>query len=220
MTDIQLPAGAPGRHEEMGGPGQPARQPGIGDSDLATLAGVAAVVFPLVYFASELVEVAQGNFTTGRLALTYLGETGIVFAVLGLYAVQRPAIGRLGLYGALAYAYASMFFTSTVVYALTAGSKNWAAVTHVFGGWFTLHGAIMVIGGLAFGLAVIKAAVLPRWTAACLMAGVVLVAAAAGMSTAVRAEAAALPQAAFVGIGVMVLQERWRARKLRAIGGR
>ena len=53
MTDIQLPAGPPRRREEMGGPGQPAREPGIGDSDLATLAGVAAVVFPLVYFASS-----------------------------------------------------------------------------------------------------------------------------------------------------------------------
>ena len=59
-----------------------------------------------------------------------------------------------------------------MVYALTAGSKNWAAVTHVFGAWFTLHGAIMVALAWAFGLAVIQAAVLPRWTAACLMAGV------------------------------------------------
>jgi len=216
MTDTQLPVGPPRRHE-IGGPGQPATQPAIGDSDLAWPAGVAAVVFPLVYFASELVEVAQGNFTTGRLALTYIGEAGIVFAVLGLYAVQRPRIGRLGLYGALAYAYSSVFFASTVVYALAAGSRNWAAVTSTFGGWFTLHGAIMVAGGLAFGLAVLQAAVLPRWTAACLMAGVVLVAAAAGMSTAVRAGAAALPQAAFVGMGVMVLRERWRTRTLRAI---
>ncbi len=204
----------------MGGPGQPANQPTIGDSDLATLAGVAAVVFPLVYFASELVEVAQGNFTTGRLALTYLGEAGIVFAVLGLYAAQRPRIGRLGLYGALAYAYASVFFASTVVYALTAGSKNWAAVTHVFGGWFTLHGAIMVIGGLAFGLAVIKAAVLPRWTAACLMAGVVLMAATAGHVHRGPGRGRCPAAGRLVGMGVMVLQERWRARKLRAIGAR
>jgi hypothetical protein len=105
MTDTQRPAGAPRRNSEMGGPGQPARQPAMGDSDLATLAGVAAVVFPLVYLASELVEVAQGNFTIARLALAYLGEAGIVFAVIGLYAVQRPRIGRLGLYGALACAY-------------------------------------------------------------------------------------------------------------------
>jgi hypothetical protein len=89
MTDIQLPPGAP-RREEMGGPGQPARQPTIGHSDLATLAGMAAVVFPLVYFASELVEVAQGNFTTGRLALTYLGEAGIV----SLSSACTPCSGR------------------------------------------------------------------------------------------------------------------------------
>jgi hypothetical protein len=217
MTDTQLSVGPPRHHDEIGGPGLPASQPTIGDSDLATLAGVAAVVFPLVYFASELVEVAQGNFTTARLALTYLGEAGIVFAVLGLYAVQRPRIGRLGLYGALAYAYSFVFFAATVIYALAAGSKTWAAVTGVFGGWLTLHGAIMVAGGLAFGWAVIKAAVLPWWTAACLMAGVVLVAATEGMPTAVRAGAAALPQAAFIGMGVMVLRERWRTRKLPAI---
>jgi hypothetical protein len=89
----------------------------------------------------------------------------------------------------------------------------------VFGGWLTLHGAIMVAGGLAFGLAVIKAAVLPRWTAVCLMAGVVLVAAAAGMPTAVRAGAAALPAAAFIGMGVMVLRERWRIRALCTVAG-
>jgi hypothetical protein len=220
MTDTQLPAGPPRRHYERGGPGQPARPPAIGDSDLATPAGLAAIVFPLVYFASELVEVAQGNFSTARLALAYLGEAGIAFAVLGLYAVQRPRIGRLGLYGALAYAYAFVFFASTVVYALAAGSRNWTAVTGVFGGWLTLHGAIMVAGGLAFGVAVIKTAVLPRWTAVCLMTGVVLVAAAAGMSTAVRAGAAALPQAAFIGMGVMVLRERWRIWKPPTIRAR
>jgi hypothetical protein len=215
MTDTPLSAGQPWRTDEIGGPGRPARHT-IGESDLATLAGVAAVVFPLVYFASELVEVAQGSFTTARLALTYLGEAGIVFTVLGLYAVQRPRIGRLGLYGALAYAYSFAFFASTVIYALAAGSNTWAAVTGVFGGWLTLHGAVMIAGGLMFGLAVVKTAALPRWTAACLMAGVVLVAATAGMSTVVRAGAAALPQAAFIGMGVMVLRERWRVRKLRA----
>jgi hypothetical protein len=174
-------------------------------------------VFPLVYFASELMEVAQGNFSTARLALAHIGEAGIPLVVIGLYAVQRPRIGRLGLYGALAYAYSFIFFASTVVYALAAGSRIWTAVTSAFGGWLTLHGAIMVIGGIAFGLAVIKTAVLPRWTGAGLMAGVVLVAAAAGMSDTVRAVAAALPQAAFIAMGVTVLRERWRIRKQRAI---
>jgi hypothetical protein len=210
VTDTQLPADASRRNGEAGGPNQLTRQPAAVDSDLAALAGIAAVVFPLVYFASELMEVAQGNFSTARLALAYIGEAGISLVVIGLYAVQRPRIGRLGLYGALAYAYSFLFFTSTVVYALAAGSKTWTAVTHVFGAWLTLHGAIMVAGGIAFGLAVIKTAVLPRWTGACLIVGVVLVAAAGGMSNTVRALAAALPAAAFVGMGVKVLQERWR----------
>jgi hypothetical protein len=39
-----------------------------------------------------------------------------------------------------------------------------------------IHGAVMVLAGLGFGVAVIRAKVLPRWTAVALMAGVVLVA--------------------------------------------
>ena len=120
---------APRRNDAIGGPDQITRQPAFGDSDLAGLAGMAAVVFPLVYFASGLVEVAaQGDFTTARLALAYIGEAGIALTVIGLYAVQRPRIGRLGLYGALAYAYSFAFFASTVVYALAAGSTNWKAL--------------------------------------------------------------------------------------------
>jgi hypothetical protein len=163
----------------MGGPDQVTRRPAVGDSDPATLVGIAARVFPLVYFGSELMEVAQGNFSTARLPLAYIGEAGISLTVIGLYVVQRPRIGLLGPYGALAYAYSFMFFASTVVYALAAESKNWTAVTNLFGGRLTLHGAIRVIGGIAFGLAVIKTAVLPCWSGACITIGVVLVTAAA-----------------------------------------
>lgn len=181
----------------------------VGNSDLVTLVAVAAVVFPIVYFVADLVEVAQGNFSTARLALAFIGESAIPLFVVGLYAVQRPHIGRLG-YGAFAYAYSFVFFTGTVVYALAAGSRNWKAVTDVFGGWFTVFGVIMVLGGIAFGLAVVKTARLPRWTGLCLIVGVVLVAAAAGMSNAVRTVAAAAPDAAFIGMGVTLLRERWR----------
>jgi hypothetical protein len=45
----------------------------------------------------------------------------------------------------------------------------------------TIHGAIMVIAGLAFGYAVIRARVLPRWTATALMTGVVFVAISQGL---------------------------------------
>ena len=181
------------------------RRPGT-SIDLRLLVGVTAICFTAVSLISDLVEVAQRNFSTFRLSLTYIGEAGIPLFVIGLYAVQRPRIGRLGLAGALAYAYAYVFFTSTVVYALVAGTRNWKALTQVFGGWMMLHRAIVVVGGVTFGLAVLKAGVLPRWTGACLMVGVVLVAAASGMSNLARTFAAAGPDAAFIGMGAALLR--------------
>lgn len=133
--------------------------------------GLAAVGFTAVYLISDLIEVAQGGFSTFRLSLTYAGEAAIPLFVIGLYAVQRPRIGRLGFFGAVAYAYSYVFFTSTVVYALIAWTPNYTALVKVFGAWMTVHGLIMLVGGLAFGLAVVRAGVLPRWTGVCLMAG-------------------------------------------------
>jgi hypothetical protein len=70
---------------------------------------------------------------------------------------------------------------------------------------------MMVIGGAAFGLASIKAEVLPRWTGMVLIIGVALIAATAGMSNGVRTAAAALPDVAFVGMGVALLRRHARA---------
>ncbi|MVU82825.1 hypothetical protein GPX89_37025 [Nocardia sp. ET3-3] len=168
--------------------------------------GVAAIGFTAIYFVSDLIEVGQGDFSTFRLVLTYIGEAGIPFFLLGLYAVQRGRIGVVGFFGALAYAYAYVFFTSTVVYALIARTRNWAALTEAFGVWMTIHGAILVLGGLCFGWGVMRAQVLPRWTGACLMIGVVLVAAASGQSNIVRTAAAAVPALAFTGMGVAALR--------------
>jgi hypothetical protein len=185
---------------------------------LALLVGLAAVGSSAVYFISDLMEVVQGNFSTFRLSLTFVGEAAIPLFVIGLYAVQRPRIGRLGLFGALAYAYSYVFFTSTVVYALAAGTPNWNALKNVFGAWLTLHGFIMLVGGLSFGLAVVRAGVLPRWTGMCLMAGVVVVAAASGLPTIARTVAEVVPATAFVGMGAALLNRRRRAPGSRPVG--
>jgi hypothetical protein len=177
-------------------------------TDLPLLVGLAAIAFPALYLISDLIEVAQGGFSTFRLSLTYAGEAAIPLFVLGLYAVQRPRIGRLGLAGAVAYAYSYVFFTSTVVYALIAGTPNYQDMTKVFGAWMTVHGLIMLAGGLAFGLAVARAGVLPRWTGIVLMAGVILVVAGAGLPNLARTVAAAVPDAAFIGMGLALLRKR------------
>jgi len=128
--------------------------------------------------------------------------------VIGLYAVQRPRIGRLGLFGAAAFAYSYVFFTSTVVYALATETRNWDALGKVFGAWMTVHGLIMLVGGLAFGLAVVRAGVLQRWTGVCLMAGVVLIVAMSGQSNLARTAAEAVTATAFMGMGVGLLSGR------------
>jgi hypothetical protein len=108
----------------------------------------------------------------------------------------------------VAYAYSYVFFTSTVVYALIAGTPNYQDLTRVFGAWMTVHELIMLAGGLAFGLAIARAGVLPRWTGIALMAGVILVVAAAGLPNLARTVAAAVPDAAFIGMGLALLRER------------
>jgi hypothetical protein len=166
------------------------------------LAGFVAIVCSVTYVVADVLELIQGDFSTLRLLLTYVAEAGIPLFVIGLYAAQRPRIGRLGLFGAAAYAYSYVFFTSTVAYALFAGTPDYRALTDVFGVWMTVHGAVMVVGGVAFGLAVARAGVLPRWSGGCLAVGVVLVAAASGLPTLARALAEAVPAAAFVAMGI------------------
>jgi hypothetical protein len=183
--------------------------------DLLLLVGLAAVGFSALYLISDLIEVAQGNFSTLRLSLTYVAEAAIPLFVVGLYAVQRPRIGRLGLVGAVAYAYSYVFFTGTVLYALAAGTPNWDALGKAFSPWMTVHGLVMVVGGLAFGLAIVRAGVLPRWTGVCLMIGVVLVAAASGLPNVERTVAEAVPATAFTGMGLALLS---RVRKATAAG--
>jgi hypothetical protein len=74
-----------------------------------------------------------------------------------------------------------------------------------------IHGLVMLVGGLAFGLAVVRAGVLPRWTGMCLMAGVVLVAAASDLPNIARTVAAALPAVAFIGMGCALLDRAGHA---------
>jgi hypothetical protein len=180
------------------------RQPG----SLSLIVGLAAVVFSALYFVSDLVELAQGGFSTAQLALTFVAEAAIPLFIIGLYAVQRPRIGRLGLVGAVGYAYSFVFFTGTVVYALATKTNDWSALVDRLGPWVGIHGVVMVAAGLAFGLAVIRAGVLPRWTGVTLMAGVVLVAVSSGLPDVAQTASAGVRDFAFAGMGASLLLAR------------
>jgi hypothetical protein len=172
---------------------------------LPLVVGAAAIGFSAIYLVSDLIELVQGGFSTPQLALTYIAEAAIPLFVIGLYTVQRPRIGSLGLIGTLTYAYTFVFFTSTVVYALVAHTKDWDALTHQFGAWLTVHSALMVAAGLLFGAAVIRAKVLPRWTGALLMLAMLLMMVATALPDAAQTAAAAARDIAFAGMGASLL---------------
>ena len=172
---------------------------------LAQAIGVAAIVFSGLYFASDVLELIHDGFSTPQLVLTYLAEAAIPLFVLGLYAVQRPHIGRLGLFGAVGYAYAYVFFTGTVLLALVDRSADWEALVGDLEPWVTVHGLVMVLAGSAFGAAVIRAGVLPRWTGVLLIVGVVLVALASPLPGAAQTLCAGVRDLAFAGMGLSLL---------------
>ncbi len=164
--------------------------------------GLATVVFSGLYVVSDVIEAAQGGFSGLQLILTLVGEAAIPFFVVGLYVVQRPQMARLGLFSAIAYAYSYVFFSGTVIYAMMNGTRDYAALTDKLGASMTIHGAIMVIAGIGFGLAVIRAGVLPRRTGVALALGVVAVAATQTAPAGVQLVAAVLRAAAFAGMGI------------------
>ena len=117
----------------------------------------------------------MSGFSRPQLILTYVAAIPVF--VLGLYAVQRPRIGTLGLLGAIGYSCAYVFFTGTVLLALVNRSSDWdALVGDDLESWVTIHGLLMVVSGSTFGVAVVRAQVMPQWTGMTLVTGVILVA--------------------------------------------
>jgi hypothetical protein len=170
--------------------------------------GLAALTFSGLYFLSDAIEAAQGGFSVSQLWLTLVAEAAIPMFVLGLAKVHGRSFGLLGWASAWAYAYSYVFFTGTVVYALVRHTETYAELSRQLGPAMLMHGAVMVVAGLGFGTAVLRARVLPQWTAAALMAGVVLVALAQTIPTAAGLAAAALRDGAFAGMGFALLRSR------------
>jgi len=170
------------------------------------LVGLAALVFSALYVLSDVVEALQGGFSTGQLWMTLVAEAAIPVFVIALYAAQRPQIGLVGRFSAVAYAYSYLVFTGTVVYALNEHTSDYSTLNDDLGWTMTLHGAIMVLAGLGFGSAVIRAQVLPRWTGIALMTGVVLVALSQNLPEAAQTVAAAIRALGFAGMGAALVR--------------
>jgi hypothetical protein len=107
-----------------------------------------------------------------QLWLNYLAFLPLPAVLLGLYAVQRPRISRLGLIGALLYGFAFVYFAHTTLFALASATPTYEELWTRLGSLYTVHGALMVAGGLAFGFASARAGFFPRWTAGLFLLGI------------------------------------------------
>lgn len=173
--------------------------------------GLVAVNAFALYLLSDVLEVLGGGFSAAQLLLTFSAEANIPFVVVGLCMAQRPSLGRLGEAGALAFAFSYVLFAFTALYALVDGAPDYQVLSEQFTLLFVASGAIMLLGGLAFAVASLRAGVFPRWTAQALMAGIVLVVATQAAPDVVRLLPAALRDAGFIGMGVLLLRGRLTA---------
>lgn len=177
----------------------------LADRPKEMLLGAATVLFSALYLLSDLIELAQGGYSTPQLLLTYAAEAAIPILVLGLYAVQRPRIGALGLVAAVVYSYVFVFFTGTVLYAVVAGVRDWVELGARLTGWMDVHGGLMLMAGALFGYAVVRAGVLPAWTGVTLIVGMVLMAVTLPLPAAAQTAAAGVRDLAFGAMGASLM---------------
>jgi hypothetical protein len=170
-----------------------------------------AVIASVLYFLTDVIEVVQGGFSIGQLWLTLVAEAAIPVFVMGVAALFWSRLGRLGQASAVAYAYSYVVFTGTVVYALVNHTPDYQTLNDHLGTLMLVHGAIMVFTGLGLGYALLRRRLLPAWSCVCLMAGVVLVAAAQGLPDGAQLVAAGVRDLGFAGMGAALIGGASRA---------
>jgi hypothetical protein len=138
------------------------------------LTALGAILAPAVHTVTDLLEWLQGGFSPTQLWLNYLAFLPLPAVLLGLYAAQRPRIGTLGLVGAVGYGIAFIYFTHTTLLAVALATPDYETLWSSLGATYTIHGALMIVAGGAFGWATLRAGVFPRWTGATFLAGIAL----------------------------------------------
>ena len=146
----------------------------VSDRQLHQLIGLAAILAPAVHTLTDVAEWTYGGFSAPLLWANYLAFLVIPFLMVGLYAVQRPRIGSVGLVGALLYGASFIYFAHTSMFALTERVPDYQTLWQILGAVYTMHGLMMVIGGIAFGVATYRASFFPVWTPVIFLSGIAL----------------------------------------------
>ena len=143
-------------------------------SQLAAAVGIAALLAPALHVITDILEWRHGGFSTVQLWLNYLAFLPMPWLLLGLHAVCEPRQNLLGLIGAGLYGVAFTYFAHTTLYALAEGIPTYEALWSRLGTLYTVHGAVMVLGGFLFAWSALLAGWRPRWPVLLFASGLVL----------------------------------------------
>ena len=124
--------------------------------------GAAAIVAPILHSVTDAMEWYQHGFSQAQLWLNYVAFLPMPWLLLGIYAVHDEELGVPALVGALLYGIAFTYFAHTTLYALASHTPTYEALWQQLGSTYTVHGAFMVVGGLLFAGAALRAGGLPR----------------------------------------------------------
>lgn len=187
-------------------------------STLALLVGGTAIVAPALHSLSDLVEWVQGGYSTAQLWLNYAAFLPMPWLLLGVYAVHDPRPRWPALAGALLYGAAFTYFSHSTLLALASRTPDYEALWAGLGTTYTVHGALMVLGGLVFGASAWRARWLPRAALGLFMAGLALnlVLALVAVPDIAQAAASAIRNAGLIAMGVAIVSGRPGGRAGRA----
>jgi hypothetical protein len=135
---------------------------------------ITAIVSPGLHLLSDVLEWVNGRFSQVQLLINYIGFLPMPFLMIGLYAVQRPKIQWIGLVGSVLYGVAFIYFTHTTLYAFEESIPDYETLWGKLGGVYTFHGGLMIVGGVLFGLATLRAMVLWRSAVILFLIGIFL----------------------------------------------
>lgn len=178
--------------------------------NLRLIIALTTIAASTLHILSDLLEVFSGGFSANQLWINYVAFLPIPFLMIGLYAFQRLRSGWMSLTGAIAYGTSFIFFSGTTLYALVAKTADYPTLVEELGSIYTFFGGLMVVGGILFGIAVIEAKVLPRWTGWLLIFGVSLnlLFSLLAFPDLSHIFASMVRNIAFIGMGIAILKTR------------
>jgi len=176
---------------------------------LEWLVGLAAVPAPPLHSLTDAIEWRQGGFSAAQLALNYVAFLPMPWLLLGIAAVRAPSAGAVAIAGAALYGAAFVYFAHTTLDALAGNVADYATLWELLGAAYTIHGALMVAGGLMFGVAALHGGWLPRYATLPFLAGIAvnLAFALSPGPELLQAIGSLLRNAGLVAMGVAILRE-------------